>query len=153
MGLLLQSPIKEQLEHAIRLGFPTSNNEVEYEAILVGLSLALTLSASKLEICSDSQLVVGQIQGEYEDKDERMAPYLSKVRTSLDKLNKWVIKRISRIKSVQVNALAGIATTLPIKEVVLLPVYLQVASSIAVTPVCNTSETGVGWMHEIETNL
>ena len=82
-----------------------------------------------------------------------MAPYLSKVRTSLDKLNKWVIKRISCTKSVQVNALAGIATTLPIKEVVLLPVYLQVASSIAVTPVCNTSETGVGWMHEIETNL
>ena len=79
MGLLLQSTIGEQLEQAIWLGFPTSNNEAEYEAILVELSLALTLSASKLETCSDSQLVIRKIQGEYEAKDEHMARYLSKV--------------------------------------------------------------------------
>ncbi|RVW95941.1 hypothetical protein CK203_027601 [Vitis vinifera] len=47
IGLLLQSPTGEQLEQAIRLGFPTSNNEAEYEAILSGLNLALALSASK----------------------------------------------------------------------------------------------------------
>ncbi|RVW27429.1 Retrovirus-related Pol polyprotein from transposon 17.6 [Vitis vinifera] len=39
------------------------------------------------------------------------------------------------------------------KEAILLLVYLQAASSIATTPVCNTSETGVGWMHEIEMYL
>ena len=54
MGLLLQSSTGEQLEQAIRLGFPTFNNEAKYEAILVGLSIALTLSTSKLEIHSDS---------------------------------------------------------------------------------------------------
>ena len=59
--------------------FGTSDNEAEYEAILTELSLALTLSASKLEICSDFQLFIGQIQGEYEAKDELMARYLSKV--------------------------------------------------------------------------
>lgn len=73
IGLLLQSPTGEQLEQAIRLGFLASNNEVEYEAILSGLNLTLALSASKLEIRSDSQLVVGHIQGEYEAKDKRMA--------------------------------------------------------------------------------
>nr|CAN72899.1 hypothetical protein VITISV_004478 [Vitis vinifera] len=77
MGLLLQSTIGEQLEQAIWLGFPTSNNEAEYEAILVELSLALTLSASKLETCSDSQLVIRKIQGEYEAKDEHMARCLN----------------------------------------------------------------------------
>ncbi|RVW75366.1 Retrovirus-related Pol polyprotein from transposon 17.6 [Vitis vinifera] len=41
VGLLLQSPTGEHLEQAIRLGFPASNNEVEYEAILSGLDLAL----------------------------------------------------------------------------------------------------------------
>ncbi|KAL6323447.1 hypothetical protein AAG906_039017 [Vitis piasezkii] len=35
----------------------------------------------------------------------------------------------------------------------LLPVYLQVASSIAVAPVCTTNEADVGWMNEIETYL
>lgn len=88
VGLILQSPTGEQLEQAIWLGFLASNNEVEYEVILSGLSLALAQTASKLEICSDSQLVVGQIHGEYEAKDGCMAQYLSKVRDTLDKLSK-----------------------------------------------------------------
>ena len=141
------------MEQAIRLGFPISNNETECEAILSGLGLALALSASKLEICSDSQLVVRQIQGEYEAKDERMARYLSNVRNTLDKLSKWVIKRITRTENVQANVLAGIVVTLPIKEVVLLPIHLQTTSSIVVTPTCNTNETSVDWMHEIENYL
>ncbi|RVW14953.1 hypothetical protein CK203_109381 [Vitis vinifera] len=57
VGLLLQSPAGEHLEQAIRLGFPASNNEAEYEAILSGLDLALALSVSKLRVYSDSQLV------------------------------------------------------------------------------------------------
>ena len=59
--LLLQSPTGEHLEQAIRLGFPASNNETEYEAILSGLDLALALSVSKLRIYSDSQLVVRHV--------------------------------------------------------------------------------------------
>ena len=143
MGLLLQSTIGEQLEQAIWLGFPTSNNEAEYEAILVELSLALTLSASKLETCSDSQLVIRKIQGEYEAKDEHMARYLSKVWIALDKFNKWVAKRIPRSKNTQADTLAGIATTLPVKEVILLSIYLLVVSSIVVAPMCNTNKASI----------
>nr|CAN80114.1 hypothetical protein VITISV_004221 [Vitis vinifera] len=50
--LLLQSPTGEHLEQAIRLGFPASNNEAEYEAILSGLDLALVLSVSWLRVYS-----------------------------------------------------------------------------------------------------
>ena len=71
VGLLLQSPTGEHLEQAIQLGFPASNNEAEYEAILSGLDLALALSVSKLRVYSDSQLVVRHIQEEYEAKDAR----------------------------------------------------------------------------------
>ena len=124
MGLLLQSPIKEQLKQTIQLRFPVSNNEVEYEAILAKINLAFILSASKLEIYSDSQLVVEQIQREYEAKDERMARYLSKVQVTLDRLSKSAIKRIPRTKNVQANALARIVATLPIKEAILMFVYL-----------------------------
>ena len=73
VGLLLQSSIGEHLEQAIRLGFPASKNEAEYEVILSGLNLALALSVSKLRIYSDSQLVVRHVQKEYEAKDARMA--------------------------------------------------------------------------------
>ena len=47
--------------------------------MLSRLNLTLALLTSKLEVCSDSQLVVEHIQGEYEVKDERMSQYLTKV--------------------------------------------------------------------------
>lgn len=86
VGLLFESPIGERLEQSIHLGFPASKNEAEYEAILFGLGLAITLNASKVIIHSDSQLIVGQIQKECEAKDERMAKYLLKVQESLNRL-------------------------------------------------------------------
>ena len=61
IGLQLKSPTRERIEQAIHLGFSASNNESEYEAILVGIELAVTVSADRLLIRSDSQLVVGQV--------------------------------------------------------------------------------------------
>ena len=40
VGLHLKAPTGERIEHAIRLDFPASNNEIEYEAILVEIDLA-----------------------------------------------------------------------------------------------------------------
>ena len=64
VSLQLRPPTGEMIEYAIRLGFPMSNNETEYEAILAGVDLAKSVSSEKLIICSDSQLVVGQVSGE-----------------------------------------------------------------------------------------
>ena len=60
IGLKLKSPTREIIEQAIYLEFNASNNELEYEAILAGIELAATVSADKLLIWSDSQLVVGR---------------------------------------------------------------------------------------------
>ena len=65
VGLQLRAPIGESVEHVVRLGFPASNNETEYEAILDGVDLAKYVSSEKLIIRSDYQLVVGQVNGEY----------------------------------------------------------------------------------------
>ncbi|KAL6327131.1 hypothetical protein AAG906_014949 [Vitis piasezkii] len=54
-----------------------SKSGVEYEVVLTGLDLAITLAVTRLEIRSDSQLITGQIQKEYEAKDEHMACYLT----------------------------------------------------------------------------
>ncbi|KAL6321784.1 hypothetical protein AAG906_035302 [Vitis piasezkii] len=58
------------------------------------LDLALVLAATKLEIRSDSQLIVEHIQQEYEAKDEHMARYLAMVESHLKKLDEWVIRRV-----------------------------------------------------------
>ena len=59
IGLQLKSPGGDKIEQAIRLGFYSSNNKAEYEAILAGIELATALLDDKLIIRSDSQLVVG----------------------------------------------------------------------------------------------
>ena len=82
------------MEQAIRLSFFASNNEVEYDVVLVKLDLALVLAATKLEIRSDSLLIVEHIQQEYEAKDEHMTRYLAMVESHLKKLDKWVIRRV-----------------------------------------------------------
>ncbi|RVW60677.1 Retrovirus-related Pol polyprotein from transposon 17.6 [Vitis vinifera] len=110
VGLLLQFPTGEHLEQAIRLGFPTSNNEAEYEAILSGLDLACALSVSKLRIYSDSQLVVRHVQKEYEAKDACMTRYLTKVRNTLQQFTEWTIEKIRRTENGRAEALAGSST-------------------------------------------
>ena len=60
LGLQLKAPTGEVIEQAIRLDFLASKNEVEYEAIIVGLDLTISVSSEKIIIRSYSQLVVGQ---------------------------------------------------------------------------------------------
>ena len=124
-GLLLKAPTGERVKQSIRLDFTASNNEVEYEAILSGLGLAITLNASKVKIHNDSQLVVGQIPKEYEAKDKCMAKHLLKVQESLSWLEEWVIEKIPMGDNVQVDALVGIAASFPVKKSTMLPVYVQ----------------------------
>ena len=107
------------------------------------------LVATKLEIRSDSQLIFGQIQREYEAKDERMTRYLTMVEDHLKELDKWVIRWVPQNENVKADALVGIVATLPIKEAVMLPVYLKATFSITPKPMCNTSEANFCWMHDI----
>ena len=72
VGIVLKSPEGDIIKQAMRLQYPTTNNEAEYEALLVGLKTAKTLGATELDVRSDSQLVVGQVNGDYEAKEGRM---------------------------------------------------------------------------------
>ena len=87
IGLQLKSSTREKIEQAIRLGFSASNNELEYDVILAGIELAAAMSANRILIRKDSQLVVGQVNEEYESRDPRMAKYVSLVKTRLGKFS------------------------------------------------------------------
>ena len=67
------------MEYAPRFGFQASNNEAEYAAVIAGLNLAHSLEADQLEVCSDSQLVVKQIEDSYKAKGEKNDPLPQKV--------------------------------------------------------------------------
>ena len=70
--LVLISPEKIIIEKSLRLGFSAINNEVEYEALLQGMTMIQKMGGKAVEVFSDSRLVVGQVKGELEAKDVRM---------------------------------------------------------------------------------
>ena len=72
VGLVLISPERIIIEKFLRLGFSTTNNEVEYEALLVGMTMIQKMGGKAMEIFSDSRLVIGQVGGELEARDLRM---------------------------------------------------------------------------------
>ena len=72
VGAVITTPDEEVLKYGVQLKFPAINNKTEYEGILTGLRLGKALGAKNLLIQSDSKLVIGQIRGEYEAKEEMM---------------------------------------------------------------------------------
>ena len=79
IGVVLQSPEGDKLKHKVHLQYQTTNNEVEYEALLKQLELAKSVEAKSILVLGDSQLIMGQVNGMCEVKEERMRKYLSRV--------------------------------------------------------------------------
>ena len=75
--MVLMSPEKVVIEKSLRLNFSATNNEAEYETLLVGMAMVQRMEEKSIKLFSDSRLVVGQVRGEFEAKDERMQGYLS----------------------------------------------------------------------------
>ena len=77
MGLVLVSPEKITIEKSLRLDFSATNNEAEYETLLMGMAMVQKMGGKTVEMFSDSRLVVDQVKGELEAQDTRMQEYLS----------------------------------------------------------------------------
>ena len=77
VGLVVISPNKIIIEKSLNIGFLAINNEVEYEALLVGMTMVQKMEGKIVEIYSDSRLVIGQVKGELKAKDVRMQEYLN----------------------------------------------------------------------------
>ena len=108
----MTSPEGIDIEYALRFGFHACNNEDEYEAVIAGLNLAHSLEVDQLEVYSDSQLVVRQIEDTYEAKSETMVLYLQKVRDLLKKFVLVQVKHLPRAENSRADALAKLATAL-----------------------------------------
>ena len=73
---MLHSLEGDEIKCMVRLDFPTTNNEAEYETLVAGLDLAKAVGAARVVIHYDSQVVTNQVNGDYECKGERMKKYL-----------------------------------------------------------------------------
>ena len=95
-GLILTSQDEIDTKYALIFDFQASNNEAEYEVVIVGLNLAHFMEADQLEVSSNSQLVVKQTEDSYEARGEKMILYLKKVQELLKKFIRVQVKHVPR---------------------------------------------------------
>ena len=122
VGLILTSSDGIGMEYALIFGFQASNNEAEYEVIIVGLNLAHSMEADQLKVCNDSQLVVKQIEDSYKSRGEKMVLYLKKVQELFKKLIRVKVRHVPRVENSRADALEKLETASQEDLVRLVPV-------------------------------
>ena len=70
--LVLVSPEKVVIEKSLKLDFLATNKKAKYEALVEGITMVQRMGGKSIRLFSNSRLVVGQVRGEFEAKDERM---------------------------------------------------------------------------------
>ncbi|GKV21351.1 hypothetical protein SLEP1_g31337 [Rubroshorea leprosula] len=93
-------------EHALKFNFDATNNMAEYEALLLGLQLALELKVMAIRVYSDLQLMVNQVNSIYEVVNLVMMKYVALVAELKCKFQKFCLSKIPRTENEQANSLS-----------------------------------------------
>jgi ribonuclease HI len=72
-GALLLTPDGEQFKYMVHLEFKATDNMAEYEALIFGLSTALSLEVRQLLVKGNSQLIIKQVKDECCCNDPQLA--------------------------------------------------------------------------------
>ncbi|GKV32493.1 hypothetical protein SLEP1_g41093 [Rubroshorea leprosula] len=84
---------------------------VQYEALIYGLKLASELKAQSIKVFSDSQLVVGQVNGSCEIRDPQLGHYASVVNILKSGFVSFQIDKIPRVDNQRADELSKLASS------------------------------------------
>ncbi|XP_074306403.1 uncharacterized protein LOC141641647 [Silene latifolia] len=152
VGLVLKSPQGDLIVQAVRCEFKATNNEAEYEALILGLKLALDLKIRHLQVCSDSKFIVNHVNDCYEFRDPRMMAYLDVAKELKTRFVTFNIKQIPRDQNAEADALATLGVTFKAGTISKIPIVhvlepATLKSQQEAEMVCSTSseENTLDW--------
>ncbi|XP_074327837.1 uncharacterized protein LOC141665755 [Apium graveolens] len=111
IGESLEEPLRGKLVKFLQENSDCFAFQAEYEALIAGLSLEGTLRVKKMKVCGDSKLVISQVKGEFEARDETMAIYVRLVRTVMTQFDECHVKHIPREENGKAYALSKFASS------------------------------------------
>ena len=79
--------------------------------LLIEMAIVQRMGGKSIKVFSDSRLVVGQVKGEFEAKDERIQGYLSQVKCLQLKFNSFDLLHIPRNGNAHDDSLVMLATS------------------------------------------
>jgi ribonuclease HI len=111
VGLLLISPMGEQLMYVLQIFWKVSNNEAEYEALLHRLHLAASLGIKRLLVYGDSAVVINQVNKSWDCNKENMDAYCLEVRKLENKFYGLEFHHVIRDNNVAADILSKLGST------------------------------------------
>jgi ribonuclease HI len=91
--------------------FPASNNAVKYEALVHGLSIAVSLSIKKLMVYDDSLVVISQVKKDWDCSTDSMNKYCAAVWNLEDKFEGLEFHHVERDCNVAADALSKLGSS------------------------------------------
>jgi len=99
------------LEQALQFRFNVINNQTEYEALLARLNLAYDMGTREVVCKSDSEVMIGQVKGDFEVKEPLLQKYYHTFRNSMTWFKKATLEHIRRQENKCVDALSRLSTS------------------------------------------
>ena len=115
-GLVFKNPRGGVMYHSFSLLKECSNNEAEYEALIFGLLLALSMEVCSLWVHGDSQLIVRQVNGVYEVRKPELMSYCEAAQKLMIEFKHIEILHVPRSRNALADALAKLAAALALPE-------------------------------------
>ncbi|XP_020598333.1 uncharacterized protein LOC110037933, partial [Phalaenopsis equestris] len=109
IGLIFITPDRGMLRFSYHLTDSCTNNEAEYEALITGLQLAISVDITDIDIYGDSQLIIQQVVGRYKILNPKLEQYHHYTMKLLEKIPKVTLYRIPRGENALADALAKLA--------------------------------------------
>ncbi|XP_024172220.1 uncharacterized protein LOC112178292 [Rosa chinensis] len=114
-GIVLENPAGDHFSYSFQLEFKCTNNQAEYEALIIGLEVLLEMGVRNVQIRGDSQLVINQLQEKYRCASWLLVPYLNSAIELLDQFDDVDLEHIPRERNFAANELAQLATGITLK--------------------------------------
>ena len=116
-SVVFVSPQRQILLYSFSLSELCSNNVAEYQALIIGLQMAIEMGISQLEIFGDSKLVINKILEQFDVKKEDLIPYCKYAKKLLANFEAITLEHIPRKENRQADALvANLATALALSQ-------------------------------------
>nr|XP_011470513.1 PREDICTED: uncharacterized protein LOC105353233 [Fragaria vesca subsp. vesca] len=115
-GIAIANPTGDRFSYSFQLDFKCTNNQAEYEALIIGLEILLDLGVRVVQIFGDSLLVVNQLVEKFKCLSSSIEPYLRKAFEVLDRFDDVYIEHIPREFNFAANELAQVASGLSLRD-------------------------------------
>jgi ribonuclease HI len=109
-GILFISLGGKQLKYVLQILWQATNNEAEYEALIHGLRVAVSLGIKRLLIYGDSAVVVNQVNKDWDCTKDNIDAYCAKVHKLEKNFEGFAILHVLRNSSIATDILAKLGS-------------------------------------------